>query len=141
MKAASTKPRYWLTPPEFYSRLDAEFGFDHDPCPFPRPAGFNSLMLPWGRCNYVNPPFLISDATHGGPAAFAKKALGERDRGNTSVLVLPLPWSIGLLMADGCEVRYAGRVRWLEVLSGDPCRRNAPQLLVIVKPGHPTDPP
>lgn len=30
---------YWLTPPDFYARLEAEFAFDFDPCPFPRPKG------------------------------------------------------------------------------------------------------
>jgi hypothetical protein len=29
--------RFWLTPPDIYSKLDAEFGFDFDPCPYPRP--------------------------------------------------------------------------------------------------------
>ena len=28
---------YWLTPPDLYAALDAEFQFDFDPCPYPRP--------------------------------------------------------------------------------------------------------
>ena len=111
----SQAPRYWITPPELYARLHAEFAFDFDPCPCPRPDGYNSLVMPWGNSNYVNPPFLHSDATHGGPAAFVRKAIAERDAGNTSVLVLPVPWSIGLLMEAGAEIRYGGKVRWLEV--------------------------
>jgi hypothetical protein len=126
--------RYRLTPPDFYAALNAEFRFDFDPCPCPRPDGYNSLVLPWGRSNYVNPPFLHSDAPHGGPAAFARKAIAERDAGKTSVLVLPVPWSIGLLMAAGAEIRYAGKVRWLEVSSGDQCKRNAPQVVAVLRP-------
>src|SRR5690606_26042089 len=71
------KPRFWLTPPEFYASLNSEFNFDFDPCPFPRPAGYNSLTLPWGRSNYINPPFLKCDAPHGGPAAFVRKGIDE----------------------------------------------------------------
>jgi hypothetical protein len=127
-------PRYWITPPEFYEKLHDEFRFDFDPCPCPRPDGYNSLVIPWGNSNYVNPPFLHSDATHGGPAAFARKAIAERDAGKTSVLVLPVPWSIGLLMEAGAEIRYGGKVRWLEVDTGKPCGRNAPQIIAVLKP-------
>src|SRR3990167_5099193 len=132
-------PRYWLTPPELYASLDSEFHFDFDPCPCPRPSGYNSLVLPWGRTNYVNPPFLHSDATNGGPASFARKAIAERDAGNTSVLILPVPWSIGLLMAAGAEIRYGGKVRWLEVDSRKPCGRNAPQIVAVLRPNVRTE--
>jgi len=48
---------YWLTPPDLYARLDAEFHFDFDPCPYPLPPGFDGLACEWGKSNYVNPPF------------------------------------------------------------------------------------
>jgi len=126
--------KFWLTPPEFYRKLDAEFHFDFDPCPCPRPNDYNSLILPWGKANYVNPPFLTLDAPHGGPAAFVRKAIAERESGNTSVIVLPLPWNLGLLMAAGAEMRYGGIVKWLDVDTGKPCPRKAPQVLAILKP-------
>ena len=60
--------RYWITPPELLDRLGREFHFDHDPCPYPR-GDLNSLVEPWGRRNYVNPPFCRKDAPFGGPLA------------------------------------------------------------------------
>ena len=30
---------YWLTPPDLYARLNAEFDFNFDPCPYPLPEG------------------------------------------------------------------------------------------------------
>jgi len=130
---APDKKRYWLTPPDFYGRINNEFRFDFDPCPYPRPPGYNSLVVPWGQCNYVNPPFLKSDAPHGGPATFARKAIAEQALGKTSVVVLSVPWSIHLLMRAGAEIRYAGRVRWLEVDTHEPCPRNAPQIIAVLK--------
>jgi len=131
--------RFWLTPPDVYARLNDEFHFTFDPCPCPRPPDYNSLVVPWGTANYVNPPFLHSDAPHGGPAAFARKAIAERDAGKTSVMILPVPWSIGLLMQAGAEIRYGGRVRWLEVDTGEPCGRNAPQVIAVLRPNAPAD--
>jgi hypothetical protein len=51
--------KYWLTPPEVYQSLDAEFHFDFDPCPYPKKEGYNAILIPWGHSNFVNPPFFI----------------------------------------------------------------------------------
>ena len=56
---------YWLTPPELYDELNAEFNFDFDPCPYPKPEGFDGLTCEWGQRNYVNPPF--GSIMHQGP--------------------------------------------------------------------------
>lgn len=125
------KKRYWLTPPEEFKKLNQEFGFDFDPCPCPRPDGYNSLVLPWGKRNYVNPPFLKEDSPFGGPSAFARKAIEEAQKGNTSVFVLPLPWSIALLMEAGAEVRYGGKWRWLEVNSKESGRPRAQGIFIL----------
>ena len=45
----------WQTPKEVYQVLDAEFGFDHDPCPV-NPT-VDGLTSEWGQSNYVNPPY------------------------------------------------------------------------------------
>ena len=51
------KRHYWLMPPEKMQPLQEEFSFDFDPCPFPRPEGFDGLEVDWGKSNWVNPPF------------------------------------------------------------------------------------
>lgn len=126
--------RYWRIPPDLYAKLDREFHFDFDPCPCPRPDGYNSLVLPWGQCSFVNPPFCRADAPFGGPSAFARKAIEECRQGKSSVTILPVPNSIGLLMAAGAEVRYAGKVHWLEAVTLEPAPRAWAQALFILRP-------
>lgn len=107
---------YWLTPPDLYAKLDAEFHFDFDPCPYPVPEGFDGLTCEWGKSNYVNPPF-GSVEHHGkkkGPTAWARKAMLEYRKGKTVVLVYPIDkWILMLLEAMGATVRNLGDVRWL----------------------------
>ncbi len=115
--------RYWLTPPALWRKLDAEFHFDHDPCPYPLPKGWNALIGEWGQSNYVNPPFRKEDAVGvSGITAFVRKAISEQQKGKTSVLVLPVFDYITLLLDAGAEVRPLGRVPFREVDS----RRTAP---------------
>lgn len=45
---------YWLMPPDKLKLLNDEFNFDFDPCPFPRPEGFDGLEVDWGKSNRVN---------------------------------------------------------------------------------------
>ena len=123
--------KYWLTPPELHEKLDSEFHFDFDPCPYPR-GDYNSLVERWGKCNYVNPPFCKKDAPFGGPSAFARKAIAERNNGNTCVIILPLPNSVGLLLEAGAEVRYGGIIRWLEADTGQPCPKGYRQGVFIL---------
>jgi hypothetical protein len=124
--------RYWLTPPALYELLDEEFGFDFDPCPFPRNE-FNGLIVPWGSVNYVNPPFCKKDAPFGGPSAFARKAIWEQRLGKTSVIILPAPNSIGLLLQAGAELRNGGYVRWLDAETKEPCPVARPQVIAVLR--------
>lgn len=48
---------YWLMPTDLLDKLNDEFSFNFDPCPFPRPDGFDGLETDWGKSNWVNPPF------------------------------------------------------------------------------------
>lgn len=130
--------KYWLTPPEIYSQLNGEFEFDFDPCPCPLPNGYNGLNVPWGKSNYVNPPFRAKDCRYGsGPTAFVHKAIAEHKHGNGSVLVLPVQSYVMLLAEAGAEIRSMGRIRWLEAETGEPCRSPSPICAFILRGNAP----
>ena len=111
---------YWLTPPDLYEALDAEFGFDFDPCPYPLPDGFDGLTCEWGQSSYVNPPFgsIMHDGKKKGPTAWARKAIAESESGKDVVLVYPIDKWILMLLATGAEVRNLGDVKWLATEDG-----------------------
>lgn len=105
---------YWLTPPALMQELQAEFNFDFDPCPYPKPESFDGLTCEWGQSNYVNPPFgsIIHNGKKKGPTAWARKALAENAKGKHVVLVYPLPKWVLMLLDAGARVRNLGDVRW-----------------------------
>lgn len=70
----------WSTPRDVYRTLDAEFGFDYDPCPLH--ADFDGLQKEWGRVNFVNPPY--SDIKN-----WCRKAYYEWKKGKTVVMLIP----------------------------------------------------
>lgn len=115
---------YWITPPELYGALDAEFHFDFDPCPYPLPSGFDGLTCEWGKSNYVNPPFgsIIHRGKKKGPTAWVRKAIIEWQKGKLVVLVYPVDkWVLMLLkgiLGEHGEVRNLGDVRWLATEDG-----------------------
>lgn len=119
---------YWLTPPDMYAELDAEFHFDFDPCPYPLPDGFDGLTCEWGSMNYVNPPFgSIMHQGPGdkkpkkkGPTAWMRKAIEEFEKGRSSVVVYPVDKWI-LMMANTIRaenIRNLGDVRWCATEDG-----------------------
>lgn len=117
---ADTK-HYWLTPPDLYAALDAEFHFTFDPCPHPLPTGFDGLTCDWGFRNYCNPPFgsIIHQGKKKGPTAWVRKAIAERRAGKLTVLVYPVDkWVLMLLAEVGTEVRNLGDVRWHAIEDG-----------------------
>jgi len=104
---------YWLTPPQLMQDLYDEFRFDFDPCPYPRPHGFDGLTVEWGQSSYVNPPFK-------GPTAWVRKAIAEHAKGKQIVFVFPIPKWIFLLLNEGAIVRNLGDVKWCAIEDGSP---------------------
>ena len=79
-----TDKLYWKTPPDLMTILQEKYDFDFDPCPHPRPTDFDGLEVDWGKRNWVNPPFT------GGVMKWVRKAITEKDKGNMSVIILPI---------------------------------------------------
>ena len=118
------KKHYWLTPPDLYAQLDAEFHFDFDPCLYPKPDGFDGLTCEWGQSNYVNPPFgsivVPWSKRKQGPTAWMKKSVAERAKGKLVVIVYPVDkWVLMMLKElDAPNVRNLGDVRWHAIEDG-----------------------
>jgi hypothetical protein len=69
------------TPRSFYAALDALFHFDFDPCPV-YPV-HDAMEIPWGRMNFVNPPFSRADA-------FVFRAIEQaKQNGATTIVLCP----------------------------------------------------
>lgn len=111
---------YWLTPPDLMADLQAEFGFDFDPCPYPRPEGFDGLTCEWGQSNYANIPFgsTIHNGRKKGPTAWMRKAIEEHKKGKLVVMVYPIDKWILMMLAAGAKVRNLGDVRWCATEDG-----------------------
>ncbi len=108
----------WSTPKSFYDELDKEFHFDFDPCPLNTgviPPEKDGLLIDWGKCNFVNPPYSkkLKDA-------FVRRALEMCLRGKTCVLLLPVSTSTYLfhdvIQPNASEIRFVrGRIAFCGV--------------------------
>jgi hypothetical protein len=121
-EGAKDGKHYWLTPPDLMAALNSEFKFNFDPCPYPKPEGFDGLQVEWGKCNYVNPPFgvTIHNGKKKGATAWARKAIIEFQKGKKVVLVYPIDKWILMLLEAGAEVRNLHDVKWCATEDGLP---------------------
>jgi len=71
----------WQTPGWLYNELDSIYHFDFDPCPYQ--ANFNGLVVPWGKSNFINPPY---DRVN--KPLFIEKSISESEQ-NRCVLLIP----------------------------------------------------
>ena len=129
---------YWLTPPELYAALNAEFAFDFDPAPHPLPPNFDGLTCAWGESNYVNPPFgsIIHQGRKKGMTAWVRKALAEQAKGKRVVLVYPLDSWILMLIKAGVQIRNLGDVQWLATEDGHRAAKcSRPIACFVLEPG------
>lgn len=110
MEGVDDKVGYWLTPPDLLDKLNAEFQFDYDPCPYPRPAGFNGLVEDWGESTWCNPPICKGSSL----SAWIDKAIAESRKGKQVVMILPLPRWFRKLTSANAEIRSLGPVHFLD---------------------------
>lgn len=116
VRAQNCPRRYWKTPPKMMAELQAKYNFDYDPCPHPRPEGFDGLEVEWGKRNWCNPPFT------GGVTKWVRKAIEERTKGNLTVMILPIYQvrAISILDDAGAKIEYAGKPQWLALEDDEP---------------------
>ena len=109
MSDVDVNGRFWLTPPALLKQLEDEFHFDFDAAPYPRPEGFDSLTMEWGKSTYVNPPI-----GHGSSlTAWVHKSIEEQNKGNNVVMLLPFQRWFSYLLKAGAEFRHPGPIRFL----------------------------
>jgi len=88
----------WETPKDLYNKLNTEFGFDFDPCPLSAgdiPEEMYGLLIPWGKCNFINPPY-----SRKLKEAFILKAISECRNGSTCVMLLPVSTSTAIRISN-----------------------------------------
>ena len=103
----------WATPKDLYDKLDAEFNFDFDPCPFNDgeiTADKDGLIIEWGKRNYINPPY-----SRKLKEAFVKRAVEESKNGKLCVMLLPVSTSTVLfhewIKPNATDIRFVrGRI-------------------------------
>lgn len=109
----------WQTPLDFYLKLDAEFNFDFDPCPYYEgeiTPDRDGLIIPWkGNRVWVNPPY-----SRAIKEAFVKRAIKEsQDNFKTVVMLLPVSTSTKLfhqyIKPNADEIRFVeGRLKFMK---------------------------
>lgn len=114
------------TPKELFVKLNDEFNFTHDPCP--SDPNYDGLKLPWGKRNFVNPPYKNCKK-------WIKKALDEADQGNLSVLLLPsrtgAKWFHKYILKKDLEIRF---IQGYLVFDGYSKPAPFPSVIVVVNP-------
>lgn len=116
---------HWATPQGIYDELNSEFNFDHDPCPL---GGTGGLDAPWGKRNYINPPY------GRGVYAWVKKA----SESPLSVMLLPArtdtKWMHEIVLPLATEIRFIkGRLKFGNSTNSAPF----PSMVVVFAPKVP----
>ena len=95
----------WRTPVWLYAQLDAEFHFDFDPCPADPIDAFDGLSAPWGKRNFVNPPYRNAELER-----WVAKCVMEWRLGKTVVALLPVfadqNWWHDYVLVTTTELRW-----------------------------------
>jgi phage N-6-adenine-methyltransferase len=115
-----SKTDKWQTPPEVYEPLNAEFGFNFDPCPIDWKAGDpDGLSIEWGSSSFCNPPYSET-------AKWIEKAAAEAKKGKTVVMLINAVTDTKAFHAhiyNKAEIRFLkGRVKFIN--PAEPEKRN-----------------
>lgn len=107
---------HWATPPEFYEKLNSEFDFNFDPCPYEHDISkWDGLNVEWGTRSFVNPPYSLKLKTQ-----FVKKAILESKKGKLCVMLIPVSTSTKLfhdyILPNQQDIRFVkGRIKFCGV--------------------------
>jgi site-specific DNA-methyltransferase (adenine-specific) len=110
----------WETPEYLRDEIYREFNIDFDPCPInlgeitPENDG---LLIEWGKCNFVNPPY-----SRKLKEAFVKRAIEYQAKGRLCVLLIPVSTSTKLfhdyILPNATDIRFLkGRVKFKGICS------------------------
>jgi len=102
----------YATPPDFYDKLDKEYHFDFDPCPYNEGIINDGLTKEWGKVNYINPPY-----SQKLKEAFVKKAIEESKKDKICVMLLPVATSTNLfhdfILPNAKKIEFVrGRIKF-----------------------------
>lgn len=106
----------WATPPDVYAKLNEEFDFTFDPCPYQHDIEkWDGLEIEWGERNFINPPY-----SRKLKEAFVRKAISESKKGKLCVMLLPVSTSTKLfhkdILPNQTEIRFfEGRIKFYGV--------------------------
>lgn len=105
----SSASEEWATPSDVYAALDAEFGFDFDPCPLGGDRdGTSTLFCEWiGKRVFCNPPY--------GPGI--RQFLDRAREADVAVFLIPARtdtrWFHELVLPNAKEIRFIkGRLKF-----------------------------
>lgn len=113
IRTKETQKDDWATPKELYDKLNSEFNFDFDPCPFQHNVDlWDGLKIQWGNSNYINPPY-----SRKLKEGFINKALEESKKGKLCVMLLPVSTSSKIfheVILPNAEIRFLrGRPKFI----------------------------
>lgn len=123
----------WATPSSVYDPLNAEFQFNHDPCPITWKEGdADGLTTDWGTSTFCNPPYSKV-------AQFVKKAAEEAKKGKTVVMLINVATDTRWFheyIYNKAEIRFVkGRISFTNPTNPDKTQAAPrPSMIVIFRP-------
>jgi len=112
MKIRKNMHDNWKTPKDFYNKLDLEFNFNFDPCPYTESEiVIDGLNINWGTRTFCNPPY-----SRKLKELFIFKGFEEYKKGNLVVFLLPVSTSTKIfheILLPNAEIRFVkGRLKF-----------------------------